>query len=50
MAQKSIRILEIQEKNYSFSEFVNKLYCQKQEHNILKSSFDLNNQVTLFVR
>ncbi|MDN3030355.1 MAG: hypothetical protein QMO91_03275 [Candidatus Tisiphia sp.] len=48
MTQEAIKIPEIQEKNYSFSEFVNKLPCQKQEHNILKNSFDLNNQAILF--
>ncbi|MFP3034483.1 MAG: hypothetical protein ACEY3C_02860, partial [Candidatus Tisiphia sp.] len=48
MVQETIRISEIQEKNHSFSEVVNKLSYQKREHNILKNSFDLNNQATLF--
>ncbi|WP_341747564.1 hypothetical protein [Candidatus Tisiphia endosymbiont of Dascillus cervinus] len=48
MVQEAIRISEIQEKNHSFSEIVNKLSYQKQKHNILKNSFDLNNQATLF--
>lgn len=48
MVQEAIRISEIQEKNHSFSEIVNKLSYQKQKHNILKNSVDLNNQATLF--
>ncbi|MDR0329521.1 MAG: hypothetical protein LBH99_02485 [Rickettsia sp.] len=48
MAQEATRISEIQEKNHSFSEVVNKLSYQKRKHNILKNSFDLNNQATLF--
>ncbi len=48
MVQEAIRISEIQEKNHGFSEIVNKLSYQKQKHNILKNSFDLNNQATLF--
>lgn len=48
MVQEAIRISEIQEKNHSFNEIVNKLSYQKQKHNTLKNSFDLNNQAALF--